>query len=1291
MASTTPTLDHNTLSNLQGGQSSQYYHLNSSLYNALTASPTSRLIGRYSAGTGVIQTLTLPKSITFNGSAVELVNDASSPGNSKYYGTNSLGTKGFYTLPSAASITPVDTDDIDLSYSSPSLSATLTSTGVSPDTYGSTTETIELIIDEKGRITSATNLPIVISTSSISNFLEATQDIIGNYLLVGSGLTLSYNDFTGFTTISSTIDTEGVQDSIGSILLDTSDIDFTYDDATPTISAVLTTTGVTPATYGSNTGASYPRITVNSKGRITSASNQFVYISVSQIDSFGPNVVGVVETSGLSVTEPWSFDDVITAPTLPTLPEHLVNKEYVDSLLSGVRTTSVRVSTTTSGTLASSFENGDTIDGVTLATNDRILIKNQVASEENGIYTVNASGAPTRATDMDAAGEVQATLVIVEEGTTNASTLWLTVSEVTVLNTDPITFTQVNLPWNVVAGDGMTLTGITLDVVTANSSNIVVSANDIDLATTAVTPDSYGAADTVPTFTVDAYGRLTAAADVLIDITASQVSDFTTSVQTLIDASVLDSGDLTPGTANQLLGTNNAASATEWKTLQGTTNQVSVTHGTNLITLAAPQDIHTAATPTFAGATFSATSPTVAITGSANAILTLDAPTGALITLTDSTSGGIVDIQANSSLGAYLKLDSNKTSSTTGGGYLLLQSNDGSSQDATHALGKIEFRALGGASPRVGATIYAKAESTFSGSSAPTYLSFETTPISAVASAERVRITSSGIMELRSGNGLKLYDSDNTNSIRIIPPSTGNLTADYTLTLPQDDGDANFLLTTNGSGVLSWTDPTSLTSTTIYSGDGSIPSSTTRTVTIDDTSTLQFLTTNSLIMIDDSSIAISNEDALIQAYSNNAGIFAPTGTAFLEGNEITIISENIILTVSDDDATGDIYYLNPSGKLKNLAIGTSGQVLTVNAGLPSWATPSGGGTPAGSNYNLQYYNSGAFGADSKITVVPGSQPKLAVGATTPLASLHGKSWNDAGSNIVLAENSSGDDIVAILSSGYTKFGNNETLPWIYQAGSISSTPSYDKGGLVVEGFFESSNTYDIFSIKNIELLDGIDGPYSVLHLGGEYTVSSGTGIYTSLHISPTIAQSGSFTGNAYGILFSPTLSGVVSNGYFDIVSTTNNSNSWFLYSTGANTSSYINGKLGLGTNTPTTQLEVAGTTNSTHYKGRGSTPTVTLGSSSVVGTGATYSITGTDSGFKLVITTGTGAGSPGIAATITFATAYSTAPYPVFSPASQWAATNDFLTSTVTSSAITFTTLGMTSSQAHIFYFNVIE
>ena len=78
-------------------------------------------------------------------------------------------------------------------------------------------------------------------------------------------------------------------------------------------------------------------------------------------------------------------------------------KVEVESLLYGdgvPELISCRVATIAAGTLASDFENGDTIDSVVLATGDRILIKDQASGVENGIYIVQATGAPVRADDL---------------------------------------------------------------------------------------------------------------------------------------------------------------------------------------------------------------------------------------------------------------------------------------------------------------------------------------------------------------------------------------------------------------------------------------------------------------------------------------------------------------------------------------------------------------------------------------------------------------------------------------------------------------------------------------------------------------------------------------------------------------------------------------------------------------------------------------------------------------------------------------------------------------------------
>lgn len=139
----------------------------------------------------------------------------------------------------------------------------------------------------------------------------------------------------------------------------------------------------------------------------------------------------------------------ITNLATPSAGTDGANKDYVDTAISNLNSLfdskgSVRVASTANGTLATSFANGQTVDGVTLATGNRILLKNQTSQAENGIYVVNASGAPTRATDMDVWTEVPGAFVAVEEGSTNADTIWLcTSNQGGTINTTAITFQQI--------------------------------------------------------------------------------------------------------------------------------------------------------------------------------------------------------------------------------------------------------------------------------------------------------------------------------------------------------------------------------------------------------------------------------------------------------------------------------------------------------------------------------------------------------------------------------------------------------------------------------------------------------------------------------------------------------------------------------------------------------------------------------------------------------------------------------------------------------------------------------
>ena len=108
----------------------------------------------------------------------------------------------------------------------------------------------------------------------------------------------------------------------------------------------------------------------------------------------------------------------------------------------------VRVATTAALTLATDVEVGDTIDGVVLVAKDRVLIKDQVAGAENGIYDVQASGAPKRSCDANSSKDVNSGMnMFVAEGSFNADKYFqLTTDDPIVLGTTALVFAEVGIP-----------------------------------------------------------------------------------------------------------------------------------------------------------------------------------------------------------------------------------------------------------------------------------------------------------------------------------------------------------------------------------------------------------------------------------------------------------------------------------------------------------------------------------------------------------------------------------------------------------------------------------------------------------------------------------------------------------------------------------------------------------------------------------------------------------------------------------------------------------------------------
>jgi hypothetical protein len=183
----------------------------------------------------------------------------------------------------------------------------------------------------------------------------------------------------------------------------------------------------------------------------------------------------------------------ITGLGTPTDGTDAATKSYVDTTVQGIDwKASVKAATTANVTLASDLENGDTLDGVTLATGDRVLVKDQSTGSQNGIYVVKASGAPDRSTDADEGAEVTANFaVFVEQGTVNAdSGFTLTNNGAVTIGTTALAFTQFTGLGQVIAGTGLDKTGNTLDIdstVTTNDGTQTLTNKTINGSSNTIT------------------------------------------------------------------------------------------------------------------------------------------------------------------------------------------------------------------------------------------------------------------------------------------------------------------------------------------------------------------------------------------------------------------------------------------------------------------------------------------------------------------------------------------------------------------------------------------------------------------------------------------------------------------------------------------------------------------------------------------------------------------------------------------------------------------------------------
>ncbi len=221
----------------------------------------------------------------------------------------------------------------------------------------------------------------------------------------------------------------------------------------------------------------------------------------------------------------------------------LATTGYVDTAIAGRNVKQVGVYATTAALPAVTYNNGTSgvgatltensngalsIDGNTPAVNDRVLIKNQASTFQNGIYVVTTVGSGaavfvlTRATDFDQSSDINAgDSIFILSGTANNATTWAVSSTSTpIMGTDPITFVQSAGQGSFTSGNGITITGnsiaidtsVTVDKTTAQTlinktltSPIISSISNTGTLTLPTVTDTLVGRATTDTFTNKTY------------------------------------------------------------------------------------------------------------------------------------------------------------------------------------------------------------------------------------------------------------------------------------------------------------------------------------------------------------------------------------------------------------------------------------------------------------------------------------------------------------------------------------------------------------------------------------------------------------------------------------------------------------------------------------------------------------------------------------------------------------------------------------------------------------------
>ena len=333
--------------------------------------------------------------------------------------------------------------------------------------------------DSNKGIASFNSTHFTASSGAISaNDITLTSDSGNAAATIGETFTISGGEGIDTTATGTTLTITGEDASYSNKGVASFDsTDFTVTNGNVEANAITLGTsslnlGETTTDVAGLTSLAVDNITVN--GNEVSSTNTNGDISLN------PNGSGVVNVNNSRISN----------VTDPTQAQDAATKAYVDAVKQALDIKdSVRVATTAALTIASDLGVGDSIDGVTLADGDRVLVKNQTDASENGIYIAGSS--PVRSADANASVDVTSGMFcFVEEGTVNGDNGFvLTTNDPITLDTTDLTFTQFNGAGQIIAGDALSKSGNTLNV---NDDNITLEVNADALRIKGITTTAVG-------------------------------------------------------------------------------------------------------------------------------------------------------------------------------------------------------------------------------------------------------------------------------------------------------------------------------------------------------------------------------------------------------------------------------------------------------------------------------------------------------------------------------------------------------------------------------------------------------------------------------------------------------------------------------------------------------------------------------------------------------------------------------------------------------------------------------